>query len=290
MKGTIVVTIAALAAPLALAGVATGGPRKIEKATGCGKNNPELITAGKLTIGTDNPAFPPWFGGDEKAPWKVSDPRSGEGYESAVAYAVAGRIGFTKAEVEWVYVPFSKSFAPGPKDFDLFINQVSILPARAKNVNFSTSYYNLTQAVVGVKGTPIAKAKTVADLKSFRFGAQVGTTSLSTIQSQIQPTNSPRVYNSQALAVKALSNGQIDGIVVDTPTAFFVTAAQVENSLIVGQLPRQAGKPEQLGMVMAKGSTLTPCVNRAIAQLRANGSLKRLEQKWLANSGAPRLK
>ena len=289
MKGAIVVTLTALAAPLAFAGVATGGPAKAEQATGCGKANPSLITPGKLTIGTDNPAFPPWFGGTPKKPWQVSDPRSGEGYESAVAYAVAGRIGFTKAEVEWVYVPFLKSFAPGPKVFDVFINQVSISPQRAKNVNFSASYYNLTQSVVGIKGTPIASVKSVAGLKSFRLGAQVGTTNLAAIQNTIKPASQPRVYDSQDLAVKALENGQIDGIVVDTPTAFFVTAAQVDNSVIIGQLPRP-GAREQLGMVMEKGSTLTPCVNRAITQMRAGTALKRLEQKWLAGAGAPFLK
>lgn len=289
MKGVVVITLTALVAPLALAGVATGGPAKSENATGCGKANPSLITPGTLTIGTDNPAFPPWFGGPEKAPWKVSDPRSGKGYESAVAYAVATRIGFSKAEVEWVYVPFLKSFAPGPKSFDVFINQVSISPERAKNVNFSSSYYNLTQSVVGIKGTPIAKAKTVAALKPFRLGAQVGTTNLAAIQNTIDPSQDPRVYDSQDLAVKALENGQIDGIVVDTPTAFFVTAAQVDNSLIVGQLPRR-GAPEQLGMVMEKGSSLTPCVNRALAQMKSSKALKRLEAKYLAGAGAPFLK
>jgi polar amino acid transport system substrate-binding protein len=289
MKGAVTITLAALAAPLALAGVATGGPAKSENATNCGRDNADLITPGKLTIGTDNPAFPPWFGGTPKKPWQVSDPRSGQGYESAVAYALAAEIGFKKADVEWVYVPFSKSFAPGRKAFDVFINQVSITPDRAKNVDFSSSYYNVSQAVVGVNGTPISRVKTVAGLKSFRLGAQVGTTSLDVIQKRVKPANQPRVYNTQALAVKALSNGQIDGIVVDTPTAFFVTAVQVENSLIIGQFPRQ-GPPEQFGMVMAKGSTLRSCVNRGITTLRTNKSLSRIEQKWLARAGAPFLK
>jgi len=290
MKGTVVVALAAAAVPLAFAATAGAGPSTHHAvASTCGRDNPDLITPGKLTIGTDNPAFPPWFGGTPKDPWQVSDPRSGQGYESAVAYAVAGRIGFRRADVEWVFVPFGKSFAPGPKDFDVFINQVSILPERAKNVSFSTSYYNVNQAVVAIKGTPVAGVKTVGALRPFRFGAQIGTTSLSTIQNRVKPTREPRVYRDQASAVTALKNGQVDAIVVDLPTGFFVTAAQVDNSLIVGQFPRQ-GKPEQFGIVMPKGSLLVSCVNRAIAGLRSDGTIRRFETKWLSRAGAPFLK
>ena len=205
------------------------------------------ITKGKLTIGTDNPAYPPWFQGDPPAgsDWKVSDPNSGQGYESAVAYAVASDMGYSKDQVVWQVTPFSQSYAPGPKKFDFFINQVSYTPERAKNVDFSKSYYTVTQAVVALKGTPIAKATTIADLKPYTLGAQVGTTAYTAIKDQIQPDQDPRVYDNQNDVVSALKGKQVDGVVVDLPTAFYVTAAQVPNSVIVGQLPAP-----DLGIVM----------------------------------------
>jgi polar amino acid transport system substrate-binding protein len=256
----------------------------------CTKDNLNLVTAGKLTVGTDNPAFPPWFGGTPKAPWKVSDPRSGQGFESAVAYAVAKQLGFSKDEVEWKHVPFSNSYAPGPKSFDFDINEISYTPARAKVVDFSSSYYDVNQSVVVNKGTPIASVTNVAGLRPFELGAQLGTTSYQLIQNTIKPSKKPSVFPTNTGAVQALKNKQIDGLVVDLPTAFYVTAVQVPNSKVLGQFPTAPGG-EHFGMVFEKGNSLVRCVNKAIANLRNDGTLKQLQQKWLAKAtGAPTLK
>jgi polar amino acid transport system substrate-binding protein len=254
------------------------------------KDDLNLVTRDQLTIGTDNPAFPPWFGGTPHKPWQVSDPNSGEGYESAVAYAVAKQLGFDKSEVKWIHVPFANSYAPGPKSFDFDINQISFTPARAKVVDFSDSYYDVNQSVVVNKGTPIASATSVAALKPYDLGAQLGTTSYQFIQDKIQPTKKPSVFPSNTGAVQALKNKQIDGLVVDLPTAFYVTAVQVPNSKVLGQFPAEPGG-EHFGMVFEKGNSLRACVNKALTELRSNGTLKQLQQKWLAKAtGAPILK
>src|SRR6476646_10760701 len=205
------VSLPALAAILALvaAGVSQA-TRSAPALTGaCARGNLALVKSGQLTVGTDNPAYPPWFGGTEKAPWKVSDPYSGQGYESAVAYAVANTLGFAKREVKWIVVPFNTSFAPGPKKFDFDINQISFKPARAGAVNFSDSYYNVHQALVVVKGTPIASATSIAALKPYKFGAQLGTTSYDYIVNNIKPEKKPAVFDTNDAAVAALKNKQI---------------------------------------------------------------------------------
>jgi polar amino acid transport system substrate-binding protein len=247
------------------------------------------VSSGKLTVGTDNPAYPPWFGGKPfpGSPWKVSDPRSGEGYEAAVAYAVASQLGFKSTDVLWKYVPFNKSFAPGPKSFDFDINQISYTPARAKVVTFSNSYYDVNQAVVVLKGTKIASVRTVAGLRGFKLGAQLGTTSYTYIKDKIKPSQQAAVYPQNAAAIQALKNKQIDGLVVDLPTAFYITAAQVPNSKVLGQFPAARGG-EHFGMVFARGNPLAACVNRALASLKANGQLAGIRQQWLAKAtGAP---
>jgi polar amino acid transport system substrate-binding protein len=278
-----------LFAALALAGC--GGSSSSSSSSGkttasnsCAKADLTLVNAGKLTVGTDNPAFPPWFGGPEKSPWKVSDPRSGQGFESAVTYAVAKKLGFTNPEVNWIVVPFNTSFAPGPKKFDFDINQISYTPARAKVVEFSDSYYNVNQAVVAKRGTPIAGAQSSADLQKYKLGAQIGTTSYQYIKEFIKPSQQPAVFDSNDAAVAALKNGQIDGLVVDLPTAFYVTAVQVPNSKIVGQFPTgNAG--ERFGMVFQKGNKLVGCVNVALNDLKADGTLQKIQEKWLAKVG-----
>ena len=259
-------------------------------ASSCAKGDLNLVTPGTLTVGTDNPAFPPWFGGTPHKPWQVSDPRSGEGYESAVAYAVAKHLGFAKNEVKWTHVPFNTSFAPGPKNFDFDINQISYTAARAKQVSFSDSYYDVNQSVVVNKGTPIAKVTTVSGLKPYSLGAQLGTTSYQFIKDKIKPSKQPSVFPSNAGAVQALKNKQIDGLVVDLPTAFYVTAVQVPNGRVLGQFPAEPGG-EHFGMVFAKGNSLVSCVNKALTTLRNDGTLQQLQQKWLAKAtGAPTLK
>jgi len=266
------------------------GYRATTSASTCDKGSLSLVNDGQLTVGTDNPAYPPWFGGSEKAPWKVSDPRSGEGFESAVAYAVAGKLGFAKDEVKWIVVPFNTSYAPGPKKFDFDINEISYTPARAKVVDFSDSYYNVNQAIVVKKGTKIASAKSIADLKPYKLGVQIGTTSYQYIKDTIKPSKQPAVYDTNDAAVAALKNGQTDALVVDLPTAFYVTAAQVPNSKILGQFPTSS-TGEHFGMVLEKGSSLTSCINQALTELRADGKLQQIQDKWLSKvAGAPVLK
>lgn len=252
----------------------------------CVKENLALLTSGQLTIGTDNPAFPPWFGGGtpEGSPWEFNDPSTGKGYESAVAYAVAERLGFAPEEIAWVEVPFNQSFRPGPKDFDFFINQVSYSPERDQAVDFSDSYYDVNQGLVARAGTPIADATTVADLKPFRLGAPVGTTSFAVIEEVVQPDEDPAVYDNLNDAIQALKNEQIDGVVADVPTAFIIVAVQVDDGVIVGQFPT-AGEQEYFGMVFEEGNALRDCVNQAIAELRSDGTLDALEQRWIAGKG-----
>jgi polar amino acid transport system substrate-binding protein len=274
---------------LVLAATATGNPSEPAQSGSCAKANLNLVEEGQLSLATDNPAFPPWWGGAAKRPWEVSNPASGKGYESAVAYAVAKRLGFAKGQVTWSAVPFNNSFRPGNKPFDFYMAQVSFAPERARNVSFSNSYYFVNQAVVANAGTPISRVRTVAGLRPYKLGAQVGTTSYSYITRFIRPSQSPAVYDSNNDAIAALNAGQIDGIVVDLPTAFFVVAVQLENGTIVGKLP-QRGARERFGMVFEKGNPLVRCVNRALNRLWANGTIKRLQRTYLARAGAPDLR
>jgi len=282
-----------LTAALLAAAAASGKPAVSGSTTvipGCSKSSLNLIKSGTLTIGADNPAFGPWFSGPEKKPWKVSDPTNGKGYESAVAYAVAKQLGFAKNEVAWTYVPFNNSFKPGKKSFDFYITQVSYTPERAKQVNFSNGYYFVNQSVVGRKGTPIASVRSINGLKKYKLGAQIGTTSYDYIIKTIKPDSKPLVYDTNDAAVQALKTGQIDGLVVDLPTAFYVTAVQVPDGKVIGQF-RSQGTKERFGLVMQKGTPLTACVNKAITRLWANGTIKNLQRIWLAKAtGAPVLK
>jgi len=251
-----------------------------------------LVNHGQLTVGTDNPDYPPWFGGTpaKGSKWKLSDPTSGKGFESAVAYAVGQYLGFARSDVEWIYTPFNKSFAPGKKAFDFDINEISYSPARAKVVTFSASYYDVNQSIVVNKGTSIAGVRSIAGLRKYKLGAQLGTTSYQYIVDRIKPSSKPSVYPKNDAAVQGLKNKQIDGLVVDLPTAFYVTAVQVPNSKILGQFPTPAGG-EHFGMVFQKGNPLVTCVNQALANLKKTGQLKQIQQKWLAKAtGAPVLR
>jgi len=274
---------------LVLAATATGSPSEPAQSGSCAKANLNLVKDGQLSLATDNPAFPPWWGGAAKKPWEISNPASGKGYESAVAYAVAKQLGFSKNQVAWSAVPFNNSFRPGKKPFDFYMAQVSYNPQRAKNVAFSNSYYYVNQAVVANAGTAISRVTTVAGLRPYKLGAQVGTTSYDYIAKIIRPSQSAAVYDSNNDAISALDAGQIDGIVVDLPTAFFVVAVQLDDGTIVGKLP-QRGAREQFGMVFQKGNSLVRCVNRALNRLWASGTIKGLQRKYLAQAGAPDLK
>jgi polar amino acid transport system substrate-binding protein len=285
--GVLAVGLTVLA--LGLAATATGWPSAPAAIPGCAKASLNLVEEGKLSLATDNPAFPPWWGGAPKKPWEVSNPASGKGYESAVAYAVAKQLGFAKGQVTWRAVPFNNSFRPGDKPFDFYMAQVSFAPERARNVSFSNSYYFVNQAVVANAGTVISRVRTVAGLRPYKLGAQVGTTSYSYITRFIRPSQTPAVYDSNNDAISALNAGQIDGIVVDLPTAFFVVAVQLDDGTIVGKLP-QRGPRERFGMVFEKGNPLVRCVNRALGRLWANGTIKAIQRKYLAQAGAPDLR
>ena len=251
--------------------------------TTCAKGKLGTKTSGKLTVATDEPAYEPWFKDDK--------PANGEGFESAVAYAVAKRLGYDKSAVVWQSVPFNKAFAPGEKTFDFDINQVSISDERKKAVDFSSGYYDVRQAVIALKDSKAAKAKSIADLKDVKLGAQVGTTSLNYVNDVVRPKQQAAAYATNDQAKSALQNGQVDAIVVDLPTAFYITSAEVTDAKIVGQFENQGGTPEQFGLVLDKGSALTSCVTDAVDALREDGTLAKLEQQWLSDAvDAPVLK
>ena len=247
----------------------------------CTPDSMETVTAGTLTIATDTPAYEPWF--------VDNDPTNGEGYESAVAYAIAEQLGYTADQVTWVTVPFNKVVQPGPKDFDFDVNQVSITEARRNAVDFSSGYYDVVQTVITNAGSAIDGATGLAELADAKLGAQVGTTSYTAIIDQIQPSQDPAVFDTNDQAVQALKNGQIDGIVVDLPTAYFMTAVQLDDGTIVGQLPLEGDEPEQFGAVLGKDSPLTDCISTAVDALRDDGILDQIGQAWLEQQGAPEL-
>jgi polar amino acid transport system substrate-binding protein len=246
----------------------------------CAPSSLQTLAAGKFTVATGAPAFSPWVIDDK--------PESGKGFESAVTYAVAKKLGYTDADVVWMRTGFDEAIAPGPKKFDVNIQQFTISEDRKKAVDFSSGYYDLTQAVVTYKGSPIEKATSLAALKDAKLGAAVGTTSLDAITASIQPTTAPKVYNNNDDAVAALKAKQIDGLVVDLPTAFYIAFGELTNGVLIGQLPNSADQKEQLGFLLAKGSPLTQCVTQAVDALRADGTLAKLQDQWLsASAGAP---
>jgi polar amino acid transport system substrate-binding protein len=251
----------------------------------CAVGSLQTLAPGTLTIGTDNPAYSPYFTGGPGHEWKGqynNDPYTGKGFEDAVAYAVAEKMGFTQDQVTWAVTHFNQSYSPGPKNFDFYLAQVSYSAHRATAVDFSDSYYDVNQSVVALKSNPISKATSLADLKQYKLGTQIGTTSYDYITSTIQPSQQPQAYNSLNDAIHALQAKQIDGIVIDLPTAFYMTAVQISGSTVVGQFPATPGG-EHYGMVLEKGSSLTPCVNKALAALTADGTLADLTKTWLSD-------
>jgi len=252
-------------------------------ASSASSGSPGYVTAGKLTIGTGQPAYFPWVIDDT--------PQSGKGFESAVAYAVADKLGFAKKDVVWVRSTFDQAIAPGDKDFDFNLQQFSITDERKATVDFSPSYYETTQAVITIKGSKAESAKSISDLRGILIGAQTGTTSFDAIEKQIKPTAGAQAFNSNDDAKLALKSGTIDALVVDLPTAFYLTGAELDGGKIIGQLPRKSGTGDQFGLVLAKGSPLTKKVAAAVDALRADGTLDRLATTWLASSAdAPVLK
>jgi len=239
----------------------------------------DTITEGKLTIGTGNPAYSPWVLNDA--------PESGEGFEAAVAYAVAEKLGFAKEDVVWVRTTFDEAIAPGQKNFDFNLQQYSITEERKANVDFSSPYYETAQVVVTTEGSAAAGATSIADLQGYLIGAATGTTSFDAIGSVIAPTQDAAAFNSNDDAKAALTNGQVDAIVLDLPTALYASCCELDGGKIIGQLPT-AAKGDQFGLVLDKGSKLTAAVTKALDDLRADGTLAKLEEKWLtADAGVP---
>lgn len=265
----------------------TGGTGATAPATAAdcaAANEGALFAPGTLTVATGNPAFEPWFSGGEieGSEFEFNDPATGEGYESAVVYAVAERLGFSDDDVTWVPVTFNKSIAPGPKDFDFNLQQVSYTPKRDDAVDFSESYYEVNQALLSYQGSPVDGATSIADLEDAVLGAPIGTTSLAIIEDVVQPNAEPQVYDDLAGAIQDLSNKTIDGVVLDLPSAFIAAAIQVPKGVVVGQFPTE-GEQEYFGMVFAPGNPLVECVNLALDELKADGTLDALEQQWLAD-------
>jgi len=259
---------------------AAAGTGTTASADVCAKENLALVNDGQLTVATDRPAYPPYFEDD--------DPTNGRGFESAVAYAIARQLGFERGEVRWVIEPFNSSYAPGPKKFDFDVNQISISPERQRAVDFSSPYYTAPQAVVALNDSDAARATSLDDLKDVQIGVQIGTTSLDAVREQIDPSQETKVFNDSNDVVRALKQGQVDAVVVDLPSAFYLTAAQVPEAAIVGQFEAPGG--DAWGALLQRDSELTACVSRAVDALRADGTLERLEQQWMGEAaGAPEL-
>ncbi len=269
----ITASVAALGIGL-LAGCGDSSSDSSTTAANCKPDQLPTQTQGELTVATDKPAYPPYFEDD--------DPTNGKGFESAVAYAIADQLGFERSEVHWVTEPFNSSYAPGPKNFDFDVNQISITPAREQHVDFSAPYYTANQAVVATEGSAAADATSLADLQDATIGVQIGTTSLDAVNAEIEPSTDPKVFNDSNDVVTALKQDQVDAVVVDLPTALYLTAAQVPTATIVGQFSAPGG--DQWGALLAKDSPLTACVSGAIDNLRSSGDLGQIETRWMSQA------
>lgn len=263
---------AAAAAGLAACG-SSAAPSTASAALSCTYSGIQahLYQHGVLTVATDKPAYPPWFSTN-------NDPADGKGYESAVTYAIAKQLGFKPAQVHWAYEPFDASYAPGPKKFDFDVNEISYTAQRATAVSFSSSYYDVQQAIVALKGSPIATKHSPAQLKTYVYGDQIGTTSLAFITGSIQPTSQPKVFSTLNDVKQALQTNQIAALVTDTPTAQYISSQQIPNSVMVAQFPSTG---EHYGLLFSKGNPLVGCVNKAIATLKSDGTLAALQKQYL---------
>jgi polar amino acid transport system substrate-binding protein len=266
-------------------------PAQYQTAASCAQvNRDNLYTAAGyanayLTVATGDPALPPWWQGgttDEHAEWRLNDPYLGQGFEGAVTFEAAERLGFPEDRVRFVPIGFNESFAPGPKRFDFVLQQISYLPERAEDVDFSGGYYDVNQAVVSVQGSPIADATSLEDLKKGTLGAPIGTTSLGYIQDNIKPRTQPTVYDDLSAAIRGLKNGQVDGIVVDLPNASYITAVQIPEGVVVGRFPT-VGSQEYFAMAFEKGSPLVECVNLARQEMKDDGTLDEIRREWLSD-------
>ncbi|MDJ0924053.1 MAG: ABC transporter substrate-binding protein [Acidimicrobiia bacterium] len=273
---------------LALLAGACGGDEAegVDPDVSCEFADLNLVTAGTLTVATGEPVFPPWMGvGDD-----VFDvPESKTGFEGALVYELAAKMGFADDQVTFVRTGFDEAIAPGPKDWDFNIQQYSITEAREEVVDFSQPYYTTKQALVSIGGTAVIGASSLSDLADARLGAAIGTTSFDFVEDVIEPNQDASVYDDNVDAIAALVAGQLDGIVVDLPTAYFMTAVQIPeqgaDGIIVAQFEAEAQDPDNYGMLFADGNTLVSCVNAALAELEDDGRLEALEDEWLEQGG-----
>jgi polar amino acid transport system substrate-binding protein len=231
----------------------------------CDVQNPPLFEEGVLTVATDRPAFPPWFEGS---------PKNYSGFEGELANEIAQRMNL---DIKWVVEPFNRSYAPGSKDYDFDINEISITPEREEAVDFSDGYYNNNQGLMTLEDSAVADATSMDDLKDVQFGAQVGTTSLDFINTQIQPSVEPKVFDTTNDSKSALESGQIDALVTDLVTTVYLRDFEIDGSVVAGQFPTE----EPFGMLFEKGNPLVDCVNQALQEIKDDGTLEQLQEKWL---------
>ncbi|HET7520944.1 MAG TPA: ABC transporter substrate-binding protein [Candidatus Limnocylindria bacterium] len=260
------------------------------EAAACTPESLQTKTAGTFTVGTDNPAFPPYFsepedGEDVPDPWSdgVGNPYNGRGFESAIAYALAEELGFSQDQVEWIAVPFNNSIAPGPKDFDVYLAQVSFTEERTQAVDLSEGYFFSNQALVTTADSPLANATSLEDVAQAKLGAAGNTTSLTYITDKIQPSQEPRVYDDNTGAKSGLEAGQVDGVVFDAATAYYIVNVEMEDGVLVGQLPSDPGEQEHFSFVLDKDSPLTDCVDQALLTMGENGELDSIAAEWLSD-------
>ncbi len=283
MQRKLILILAAMSLVLAACGNGDAATETTAAAEGCAVDDLNLVNPGQLTVATGEPVFPPWMGvGDDN----FDVPESGTGFEGALVYELANRLGFSDDQVTFVRTGFDEAIAPGPKDWDFNIQQYSITAERDEVVDFSDPYYTTRQALVTYPDSPFADARTVEDLKDANLGAAIGTTSLDFIEDVIQPNTEASVYDENVDVEAAMNAGQIDGLVVDLPTAYFITAVQVEGSIIAGQFEAEAAEPDDYGLLFAEGNALVECVNEVVAEMREDGTLQSLEDEWLTQEGA----
>ncbi|HLM71917.1 MAG TPA: ABC transporter substrate-binding protein [Polyangiaceae bacterium] len=263
-RGVLVVAVGLLMTGCAEEGSPTSSGAGSQE-QGCDVSNPPVLEEGVLTVATDRPAYPPWFEGS---------PKHYTGFEGDVATEISERLGLS---IKWVEEPFNKSYSPGPKDYDFDINQISVTPEREQAVDFSDSYFDNTQGVLVMKGSSLSNATSLDDLKDAQLGAQVGTTSLSFINSTVQPAKEPKIFDTTNDAKSALEGGQIDGLVTDLVTTVYLRDFEIDGSTVVGQYPTN----EPFGMLFEKGNPLRDCVNQVLADMKDDGTLEQLQEKWL---------
>lgn len=289
-EGTASPSASASASASATASIAASATASASEgaASDCATEDLATKTPGTLTVGTDNPAFPPYFsepaeGEEATDPWEFGDPTNGRGFESAIAYALAEQLGFAEDQVTWIPVPFNNSIAPGEKDFDVYLAQVSFTEERTQAVDLSEGYFFSNQALVTTSGSALADATTLAEVAEFRLGAAGNTTSLTYIEERIQPAEEARVYEDNTGVKSALEADQIDGAVFDLATAFYIVNVEMEDGVVVGQFPSDPVDQEHFSFVLDLDSALTDCVDEAILTMGENGELDSIAAEWLAD-------